>query len=79
MARQGDRIKITDSGLCEKVESGDVLTVWALSRSAGWAVTVRRVTIMAIIQRTVEPIVARVHIHRCIRFQDYQEDVDALD
>ena len=38
-------IDISDSGLYEKAESGDVLTVWALAKSPGWVNTVKKVTI----------------------------------
>lgn len=47
-------IKVSDSELYESAESGDVLTVWARSRSTGWVITVERVRIQATIRRIVE-------------------------
>ena len=51
--------KLSDSELYEEAESGDVLTVWARSRSTGWVITVRGVRIYA----TYKPIV---------EFEDYE-------
>lgn len=38
-------IKILDGVLYEKVKSGDVLTVWALAKFAGWKNTAKKVKI----------------------------------
>ena len=47
-------IEISDGELCERAESGDVLTVWAISWSAGWVITVNSVSIETTLQRIVE-------------------------
>ena len=38
-------VEISDRGLYDKAESGDVLTVWALAKFSGWVNTVKEVTI----------------------------------
>jgi len=43
-------IKISDQGLYEKAESGDVLTVWAHARFLGWRNTVKKVTIRYVLE-----------------------------
>ena len=53
------RTKISDSELCEKAESGDVLTVWVSSRSTGWVITVKKVRIQAFLEKIVESEVTR--------------------
>ena len=51
--------KISDSELHEKAESGDVLTVWVRSGSAGRTITVKKVKIKAILEKIVESEVTR--------------------
>jgi len=43
-------IKISNKGLYEKAESGDVLTVWAHARFPGWRNTVKKVTIRYVLE-----------------------------
>ena len=43
-------IKISDKGLYEKAESGDVLTVWALAKFPGWKNTVKKVEIQYVVE-----------------------------
>ena len=43
-------IEISDKGLYEKAESGDVLMVWAHARFPGWKHTVKRVTIRYVVE-----------------------------
>jgi hypothetical protein len=43
-------IEITDGGLYEKTKSGDVLTVWALSKYPRWKNTVKKATIRYVIE-----------------------------
>ena len=43
-------IEISDKGLYEKAESGDILTVWAHARYPGWKNTVKKVTIRCIVE-----------------------------
>jgi len=43
-------IKISDKGLYEKAESGDVLTVWAHARFLGWRNTVKQVKIRYVLE-----------------------------
>jgi len=43
-------IQISDGELYEKAKSGDVLTVWALAKSAGWENTVKKVKIRYIVE-----------------------------
>jgi len=51
--------RISDSQLCEKAESGDVLTVWVNSRSTGRVITVKKVRIEALLEKIVESEVTR--------------------
>ena len=43
-------IKISDEGLYENAESGDVLTVWALAKFMGWKNTVKKVKIRYVVE-----------------------------
>ena len=43
-------IKISDGELYEKAKSGDVLTVWASARFAGWKNTVKKVKIRYVVE-----------------------------
>jgi len=43
-------IEISDKGLYEKAESGDVLTVWAHAQFGGWKNTVKKVTIRYVVE-----------------------------
>jgi len=43
-------IEISDRGLCERAESGDVLTVWAVAKFPGWRNTVKSVTIQYVVE-----------------------------
>jgi len=42
-------IEVSDRGLYEKAESGDVLTVWAVAKFPGWRNTVKSVTIRHVV------------------------------
>ena len=43
-------VEIKDGELYEKAKSGDVLTVWALARYAGWKNTVKKITIRYVVE-----------------------------